>query len=223
MRRVKSDDVFDQSSLQQEAYALEADIELARRHARGRSRIPPSADDGRARELVARWCLVYGRKYALAKGTDPTAAEDFAAEYAIRVDEKLHQWRREGPLKAWCRVVCRNLHITLIVRPSRSPAPEPLTPDLEDTGLGPEQTAMWELTKGLILEALGGEGRRVYVEGDTQKQVAETLGTGQPRVAERLQKARERVKRALLERYTPEALRELAAKIAPSAAVEGQD
>jgi RNA polymerase sigma-70 factor, ECF subfamily len=141
------------------------------------------------------------RSFILSRVSDAQAAEDILQEVFIRIHSNLQGLRDQSKLRSWIYQISRNAIIDYYRReviteelPEALPAWEDVTPDAS------EELAT---TLGAFLRCLPEKYEEALLmteyQGLTQKDMAERLGLSLSGAKSRVQRAREKLKEALLD------------------------
>jgi RNA polymerase sigma-70 factor (ECF subfamily) len=146
--------------------------------------------DGRLRRFVSR------------RVSDPMAAEDILQEVYLRIHSRLHTLQDESRLQAWLYQIARNAVIDYYRREKPTSELDEAASLAEDTD---EKDATQELAEGLgdLIAGLPEKYRTALVlselEGVPQHEVARQLGISVSGAKSRVQRARGKLKQALLD------------------------
>lgn len=153
----------------------------------------------------ARWHELAGelRRYVRRRVADPDTAEDLAQDVFVKLASHLRSGTVSGPLHAWLFRVAR----TTIIDHYRQQQPVAELPD-DLAGAEPSPRAIAEAAPLFascrnFVHDLPPEQREALLqteyEGQTQSELATSLGVAVSTVKSRVQRGRERLERALLD------------------------
>ncbi|ANB17322.1 RNA polymerase sigma factor [Dokdonella koreensis] len=130
---------------------------------------------------------------------EPARRDDLLQDISIALWRALPQWRGESALRSFVARVANNRAINHLAA-NRAALDAPLDPDLADPEADPlQQVQIGQRRQGLV-EAVRGlplafrQPVVLALEGFTQKEIAELLGLAENTVAQRLSRARRRLR-----------------------------
>lgn len=153
-------------------------------------------------EATVRECLPMLARIAASYAADPARRDDLLQEMSIAAWQALPRWRGEGSVRAFVARVAHNRAMTVLVRERRAAAAE-LDDAVPDPGPGPQHSAEAGQCRDALLRAVRrlplGYRQPVVLalEGFSQREIAEALGLEENTVAQRLSRARRRLREAM--------------------------
>jgi len=144
------------------------------------------------------------RRYARRISRDQADADDLVQECLTRAISRQHVWSEVRDVRAYLFTMLQHTHIDLAFRNRRDGALSSLEEMDGDPPCGPtQQQALLLRDLGRSLEALSSERRRVVLlvglEGMSYQEVADVVGIPIGTVMSRLARAREALRRLMLD------------------------